>query len=172
MDTQTTTQQDLEAALRYALDRIEIQDTINLYGLSQDAHQDGDNAILDQWSHVFADDATVDYSASGGPSGDASPRRLAEFMRGPNLAGGGAMDFVDRWQHLQGVAVVSIDGDAATAVTPHIHTHKGETAGGVWNLIQTGYFHDRLERRPEGWRIVHRRLEITWMDTFAATAAA
>jgi hypothetical protein len=25
---------------------------------------------------------------------------------------------------------------------------------------------DRLERRPEGWRITHRMLEILWVDTF------
>jgi hypothetical protein len=170
-DTQITQLQDqteLEAGLRYALDRIAIQEVISLSGIGQDAHQDGDNDILEQWRLVFADDATVDYSASGGPSGDATYRELAEFMRGPGLAGGGAMDFVDNWQHLQGVAVVSIDGDSATATTPHLHTHKGHTDGNAWNLIQSGYFQDRLERRPEGWRIVHRRLEITWMDTFAA----
>jgi hypothetical protein len=36
--------------------------------------------------------------------------------------------------------------------------------------MEAGMFHDRLERRPEGWRIVHRRLEIHWLDTFATTA--
>jgi len=30
---------------------------------------------------------------------------------------------------------------------------------------------DRLERRPEGWRIIHRTLEIAWMDTFPVSAA-
>jgi hypothetical protein len=40
------------------------------------------------------------------------------------------------------------------------------------NLFQTGDFVDRLERRPEGWRIVHRTPEITWMDTFLVKAPA
>jgi hypothetical protein len=63
-----------------------------------------------------------------------------------------------------------IDGDTATARTPHIHTHKGGTDEAGWNPIQTGFFVDQFERRPEGWRIVHRRLEILWMDTFPTTS--
>lgn len=75
-------------------------------------------------------------------------------------------------QHFEGVATVRVEGDSATARSPHIHTHKGRTGSADWNLIQTGYFVDRLERRPEGWRIVHRTLEITWMDTFPVTVQA
>ena len=33
-------------------------------------------------------------------------------------------------------------------------------------------FVDELERRPEGWRIVHRALEIFWMDTFPTAGLA
>jgi hypothetical protein len=36
--------------------------------------------------------------------------------------------------------------------------------------MEAGIFHDRFERRPEGWRIVQRRLEIHWLDTFATIA--
>jgi len=28
-------------------------------------------------------------------------------------------------------------------------------------------FVDVFERRPEGWRIAHRTLEILWLDTFS-----
>jgi hypothetical protein len=85
-----------------------------------------------------------------------------DVMRGP----GGSMSTIRNWQHVEGSPTVEIDTDTATARTPHLHTHKGETDGAGWNLIQTGFFVDTLARRPEGWRIVHRRLEILWLDTF------
>jgi SnoaL-like domain len=151
-----------EPTIRYLLDRLEIQDLIARYALGQDLHIDGDNDVLDEWKHIFATDAKLDYSVAGAPS-PISPEQIVEIMRGPN----GSMGALKRWQHFQGVAIVEIDDDVAAARTPHIHTHQGETNGNGWNLIQTGFFVDRLERGPEGWRIVDRKLEILWMDTFA-----
>jgi hypothetical protein len=143
------------------MDRVEIQDLVMRYGLGQDLHQNGDNDVLAQWDQVFAPDATVDYTAGGAPGG-IGYRELVNTMRGPN----GTMNTIQNWQHFQAFSTVTIDGDTATARTPHIHTHKGTTDGHGWNLIQTGFFVDELERLPQGWRITHRRLEITWMDTF------
>ena len=162
IDTSTPTP-TVEQRVQYVLDRIEIQDLIARYGLGQDLHEDGDNDVLEQWSEVFAPDGTVDYSSTGVSQLDGlGYRELVDFMRRP----GGSMGGLLRWQHFQGWSTVSIDGDRATARTPHIHTHKGETDGRAWNLIQTGMFVDDLQRRPEGWRIAHRSLEILWMDTF------
>jgi hypothetical protein len=148
--------------VQYLLDRLQIQDLVARYGLGQDLHIDGDNDVMEEWKDVFSTDATLDYSAAGAPS-PITPETIVEVMRGP----GGSMTALKRWQHFEGVAVVEIDGDTATARSPHIHTHQGETDGQGWNLIQTGYFVDRLERTAEGWRIVDRTLEIQWMDTFA-----
>jgi hypothetical protein len=164
----TMTTKSVEERLRYLLDRAEIQDLVTRYGLGQDLHQDGDDNVLEHWDEVFAPDATVDYSVTGAPLDGIGYRELAEVMRGP----GGSMRGLRRWQHFEGVSTVELNGDTATARTPHIHTHQGETGGRGWNLVQTGFFVDRLERRPEGWRIVHRRLEITWMDTFAVADSA
>jgi hypothetical protein len=158
----TVTTQSVEERLQYLIDRVEIQDLVMRYGLGQDLHQNGDNNVLEQWDEVFAPDATVDYSAAGASLEGIGYRELAEAMRGP----GGSMGTIQNWQHFEGAPAVQIDGNSATARTPHIHTHKGDTDGHGWNLIQTGYFVDRLSRLPEGWRIVHRRLEIVWMDTF------
>jgi hypothetical protein len=149
--------------IQYLLDRIEIQDIVARYGLGQDLHEDGDNGVLQEWNDVFAPDGVVDYSSTGVPQLDGMGyRELVDFMRRP----GGSMSGLLRWQHFQGWSSVTIDADRAIARTPHIHTHKGETDGKGWNLIQTGMFVDELERRPEGWRIAHRSLEILWMDTF------
>lgn len=168
--TASTTQAErnlsVEQRLRYLVDRIEIQDLVTRYGLGQDLHQNGDDDVLAEWDQVFAPGATVDYSVTGAPLDGVTYQELADFMRRP----GGSMSGIRNWQHFEGLPTVHIDGDTATARTPHIHTHKGGTDEAGWNLIQTGFFVDRLERRPEGWRIVHRRLEILWMDTFSATS--
>jgi hypothetical protein len=161
--TQTpSTPTTLEQRLAYLEDRIEIQDVVTRYGLGQDLHRDGDNDVLQQWDEVFTPDATVDYSVTGAPLDGVTVRELLKFMRGP----GGPMTELKSWQHFQGFSTVTIDGNSATARTPHIHTHKGGTDGKDWNLIQTGFFVDQLDRGPDGWRIAHRRLEILWMDTF------
>ena len=148
---ENTRDSERDALLRRLVDRAAIQDLIAAYGLGQDMHQDGDNDVLAQWDQVFAPEATVDYSAAGAPA-DLPYKDLAALMRGP----GGSMGGLVRWQHFEGVATIRVEGDSATARSPHIHTHKGRTGSADWNLIQTGYFVDRLERRPEGWRIVRR----------------
>ena len=62
-------------------------------------------------------------------------REFVDFMRRP----GGSLSGLLRWQHFQGWSTVTIDGDRATARTPHIHTHtRGETDGKGWNLVQAG----------------------------------
>ena len=147
-------------ALQYVLDRIAIQDLIVRYAFGQDLHETDDD-VHEEWDVVFAPDAVLDYRA-GGAAPDVSPTELIATMRGPQ----GTMSALDRWQHFQGTAAVEIDGDTATARTQHLHTHAASTDGKGWNLMQTGFFVDRLERRPEGWRIVHRTLEILWMQTF------
>ncbi|TDQ03873.1 MULTISPECIES: nuclear transport factor 2 family protein [unclassified Leifsonia] len=151
------------AALQYVLDRLAIQDLIVRYAFGQDLHENGDNEVQQQWDVVFSPDAVLDYRA-GGAAADIDYRTLIATMRGP----GGTMSGLENWQHFQGFAAVDIDGDTATARTQHLHTHSGMTDGAGWNLMQTGFFVDRLERRPEGWRIVHRTLEILWMQTFPA----
>ncbi|MFB7495826.1 nuclear transport factor 2 family protein [Streptomyces sp. NPDC056161] len=153
----------LDERIRYVEDRLEIQDLIVRYGLGQDLHEGGDNNVLEQWDAVFAPGATVDYSVTGDASlKGLDHRKLVEVMRGA----GGSMTQLEKWQHFQGFSTVEIAGDTAVARTQHLHTHKGSTDGKGWNLMQTGFFVDRLERRPEGWRILHRTLEIIWMDTF------
>lgn len=117
---------------------------------------------LEQWDTVFAPGARVDYSVAGGPQlKDIPYKDLVDVMRAPD----GSMSGLLKWQHFQGFSTVDIEGDRAVARTQHLHTRKGGTDGQGWNLIQTGFFVDRLERRPEGWRIIHRTLEIIWMET-------
>src|SRR5262245_53230134 len=157
--------------IRYLLDRLEIQDVVARYALGQDTHQGDEGNVLEQWDDVFTPDAVVDYTAAGGPTTEVGYRELAEFMRGKDFLGGGTMSVLANWQHLQGHTTVTIDGDTAHARTPHLHTHRGRYEGEHgWNVVEAGIFHDRFTRRPEGWRIAHRRLEIHGLDTFATQA--
>ena len=153
--------------VRYLLDRFEIQDKIALYGLGQDLHQpdSGDNDILAQWGELFAPDAEIDCTDVG--LSVFSLRGYAELMRGPGLKGGGLDAPFNVWQHIEGHATVTIDGDAATSVAPHLHTHGVRQAEA--NTFAVGYWHDRWERRAEGWRIVHRRLQQLYFHTFPLT---
>lgn len=148
----------MENDIRYVLDRMAIQDVIAIYGLGQDLHQpdDASQNILEQWSEVFAPEATIDCSALGYDS-DIDLLTYAEFMRGKGLTGEGGLGLAhSKWQHREGWSVVNIDGDHATAVTPFLHLHEVRD-GGTQNL-HAGMWKDRLERRPEGWRIIHRVL--------------
>jgi hypothetical protein len=72
------------------------------------------------------------------------------------------------WQHREGYATVTVYGDTATAISPFFHTH--ETRDGAANVIHTGLWHDRLEKRMEGRRIVHRRLENGFFNTLPRIA--
>ncbi len=156
-----------ETDLRYALDRIAIQDVIAKYGLGQDLHQpdDADQNILEQWSQVFAPDAVIDASSVGYDS-RIDLTTYAEMMRGKGLTGKTGLGAVhSKWQHREGWAVVVLDGDVATATTPFLHLHEMRVDGS--QHIHAGTWLDRLERRSEGWRIVHRSIRQGFFQRFA-----
>ncbi|MFE0514385.1 nuclear transport factor 2 family protein [Streptomyces sp. NPDC058964] len=156
-----------ETDVRYLLDRIAVQDVIARYGLGQDLHQGNntDQDLMAQWAEVFSRDAVIDASDVG-QSSEIGLADYIDFMRGTDRKGtAGLGKLFGLWQHREGYATVVVDGDRATATSPFFHTH--ETRDGRANVIHTGLWHDRLERRPEGWRIVHRRLENGFFHTFA-----
>lgn len=159
----------IESDVRYLLDRLAIQDLIATYGLGQDLHEPDDlnQNIMEEWSRVFAPDAVIDTSAVGGDA-QVSLSDYAEMMRGKNLTGEAGLGLVfSKWQHREGHAIVTIDGDLATATTPFLHLHEVREDGS--QLIHAGTWLDRLERRPEGWRIVHRAMRHAFFQRFATT---
>ncbi|MCU1494201.1 MAG: hypothetical protein JWO62_1965 [Acidimicrobiaceae bacterium] len=156
----------LEIDVRYLLDRLAIQDLIAKYGMGQDLHQaDDDQDVLQQWLEIFAPDAVLDASAVGGPAA-MTLQEYAELLRGPNLDGQKGMPVhFDAWQHREGYATVTIEGDTATAVSPFLHLHEARDGGS--NLVHAGMWRDTLKRLPQGWRISHRRLQDLFFNTFA-----
>lgn len=154
----------LETNVRYLLDRIEIQDKVALYGLGQDFHQaDAENKnILEQWSELFTPDARIDISDFGKP--ECGLMEYAEIMRGKGLKGGGLEVSFKAWQHIEGHATVTIDGDTATSVALHFHSHAARD--GVRNLIDAGYWYDTWLRTPKGWRITKRVHKPCYTNTY------
>ena len=119
-------------------DRQEITDLITRYTLAIDTRSFAD------LRHVFTDDAVLDYSSSGGPTG-SSDVVVPWIERG--LAG------FDRFQHTIGQIAVDLHGDTAQAsayfTSPRVHID----ADGTEKLREVGgYYHHDLIRTPDGWR--------------------
>lgn len=71
---------------------------------------------------------------------------------------------LDASQHIVSNHQVRVDGDTATCRCYVFAQHvRGGTPGGD-NFIVAGIYDDRLERRAEGWRIVHRTMAQLWQD--------
>jgi 3-phenylpropionate/cinnamic acid dioxygenase small subunit len=76
----------------------------------------------------------------------------------------GALDPLDVSQHLLGNHAVELDGDEARSEC-YLHAQhiRSGTPGGD-AFIVAGTYRDRLQRSPDGWRITHRRLAVSWTD--------
>lgn len=61
---------------------------------------------------------------------------------------------------------MTIDGDVAHSIAPHLHMHANRDGGS--NTLAVGYWHDDWIRTPRGWRISFRRLEHLFFQTFPA----
>jgi hypothetical protein len=101
---------------------------------------------------VFTPNATGDY-------GDRSPEGVEGFVA--MIAG--FLTHCGPTQHLLGNHVVAIDGDRATARCAIRAFHAGRPGSANADCTYTVYgtYHDRFVRTPEGWRIEHRRMEVT-----------
>lgn len=105
-----------------------------------------DSKAWDRLPEVFATDLTFDYGAAGHEEGIAALE--ANMRRYLDRCGG--------TQHLLGSITVDLDGDRAVsrAYVQARHQRTGDAGGPIFD--SNGEYIDRWERRPEGWRIVHR----------------
>ena len=111
---------------------------------------------------IFSPDATIDVTSLD--VGKFGLYEYAELMRGKGLKGGGLEVPFDAWQHLEGHATVTIDGDTATSIALHLHTHQAKD--GARNLLDAGYWHDKWVRTDKGWRIKERVHQSLYTNTF------
>lgn len=121
-------------------DRLEISDLITAYSYAIDFHR------FDELDAIFTGDGTLDFTATGGISGDLPSVKdwLATVL--PNFGG---------HHHLVATSQVFLSGDTATArsICHNPMWFKDEAQPplfvGLW-------YHDTFTRTADGWRIASR----------------
>ena len=112
-----------------------------------------DTGDWDVLRRVFTDDAVTDLGAGGQRGIDEIIGRVSSAL-GP----------LDDSQHLVTNHQVRIDGDTATGRC-YVHAqHIRAGADGGPLFVVAGRYEDTYARRPEGWRIVERRIVTMWTD--------
>jgi SnoaL-like protein len=134
-------------------DRLDIQDLITAYSYAIDFHEW--NGLDD----IFTADATLDFTATGGESGDLPAMKdwLARTLT--RFAG---------HQHLVATSAVALDGDRASARSL-CHNPMYLDVDGHQQVLFVGlWYEDDLVRTPLGWRIRSRRQRIGYMHGLPA----
>ena len=111
-----------------------------------------DDRDFDAVAAVFAPEARLDYSSSGGPAGTRD--EVLAWLRE-------SLPAVALTQHLLTNQRIHIDGDAATVRT-ELFNPLLFASGETQLLLVGGRYDDRLEKVGDGWRIVDRVHTTTW----------
>ena len=147
-----------DAALAGLADRLAIQDLIARYPLAVDGRE------WDALDDLFTPDATIDFSAFGGPVGDLASTK--SFLR-ETLVG------FRRTQHMMGLPAITLDGDRATARTSCNNPMVVDNADGSVGLWLIGlWYDDEFTRTPDGWRFNARVQERCYFVTSLKDAPA
>lgn len=136
---------------RYAPE--EIQDRLAIEDLYDRQLAAAEAYDFSAYDTTFAAEARVDLSDFGRAESDyADYRAWLEGLRTTMVAA----------QRIRGGLRLALEGDRATTRVP-VACHVTMQLGDERRLTHTGIFYnDVLERRPEGWRIVHRVEELAW----------
>jgi hypothetical protein len=131
--------------------RVAIDDLLTRYATAIDGHR------WDLLDGVFVPEAHIDYRSSCGIAGSYPEVKawLAEVL--PAM--------FEATQHMVLNREIHIDGDWAVSRAMFLNPNRLRVRGELRHFTCGGCYHDRLERRSEGWRIV-RRIEDTvwWQD--------
>jgi 3-phenylpropionate/cinnamic acid dioxygenase small subunit len=139
-----------EAELREIRDRAEIEELMYRYA------EMVDNRDWKEMDRVFALEATIDYTSTGGPAG---PFRETLAWLDRALAS---------WPinlHVITNLIVEFDGDlASTRCYFHAPMARETSDGPQYVITNAGRYEDRLIRTRDGWRIVERVCHQTLMQ--------
>ena len=123
-------------------DRLEIQELMNRFAEMVDQR---DWKIMDS---IFALEATIDYSSTGGHAGPFR-ETLAWLDRA-----------LDSWPinlHFVSNLIIDFDGDSASARCYfHAPMARDTSDGPLYIITNAGRYEDRLVRTNQGWRILER----------------
>jgi hypothetical protein len=140
-------------------DRIEIEDLLQRYTAAIDA-KDWD--LLDA---VFASDATLDYTSSGGPVGPY-PEVKQWLQR--------ALALFPMTHHMIGKSTIKLEGDRAECRSIFYNPmgmsidESGRfvadgSGSGQHVFVVGGFYNDTCARTPDGWRIVQKVEEQSYL---------
>ena len=114
-----------------------------------------DSKDWDLVASVFADDATLDYTAFGGPKGTAQD--VIAWIQASVSA------FAMTQHHITN-RHVTIDGDEATVESELFAPMGMATGEGKMSILFTGgCYRDRLRRTSDGWKISERTCDRAWL---------
>lgn len=103
---------------------------------------------------IFTDDASLDFTAFGGPAGSVG--ELEAFLIP-------VLESLTASQHMTSTVMVDLDGDAATARSAAIVPMSRLDEEGQESTVVSGlWYEDQLVRTPGGWRIRARKQVRSW----------
>jgi hypothetical protein len=130
-------------------DRLELSDLLDTYARGIDTKD------WDVVASVFTPDASLDYTAFGGPKG--SPADVIGWVSA-------SVSAFPMTQHHITNRTFEIDGDAATSAA-ELFAPMGMAAGeGKMSMLFTGgVYNDTYRRTPDGWKISSRVCDRAWL---------
>lgn len=137
--------------LQEVSDRLEINELLARYCHALD---------LKDWQAfraIFTENASLDFTAFGGPRGTV--RELEAFLSP-------VLDSLAGSQHIVSTVIVDLEGDTAKARSAAIVPMTSVTAeGGEHTLFNGLWYEDQLMRTQTGWRIHSRKQVRGWVFT-------
>ena len=125
-------------------DKMEIRELLFKYALM------ADKGLWEMQDSIFSANATIDYT-SVGKGGTLGPsREMLSWLRD-------ALKHSTTRYHFISNEIIEVDGDKATCTclfsSPMDLNEPGQPA---LMMTNSGYYHDKLVRTPQGWRIYER----------------
>jgi SnoaL-like domain len=147
-----------EQQLQWAVDELEIRNVLASLTLLSDM---GD---IEEWGKLFTEDADYTTARGGGQHGRAEIVQGGRERRAHGTHGPGSGN-----RHLSASVLVRSTGPDTAEAQSYLLMYKdlppeGEEASGEDGaeesptLLVLGYYHDRLVRTSDGWKVAHREL--------------
>lgn len=127
--------------------RAQIDDLLDAYALAIDRR---DWHLLET---LFAEDADLDYSSSGGPHGRRD--EVLDWLQA-------SLPEVTLTQHILSNRRITVIGDTAEARTELFNPLLFRSEGQTQLVLLGGVYEDRLQRTEAGWQIVERVHRTSW----------
>jgi hypothetical protein len=130
-------------------DRLAVSDVLDAYARGIDTKD---------WSlvtSVFTDDASLDYTAFGGPKG--SRDEIVSWLRAAVSA------FAMTQHHITNRNITLVGDEARSMAELFAPMGMASSDGKMTMLLSGGCYRDTMRRTPEGWKIADRVCDRAWV---------